>query len=314
MKDLCTIREIDAVRSASRTIVRELAGSALSASAVHAIIEIGEGTVDSAGALASLLGLEKSTVSRLLQGLAARGLISSEVDVSDARLHRLKLSKAGWGKFRTIEAFAQGHVQSALSALPLRTRTTISSGLSAYAKALRYRNEKSAKRETHQSSFTLRIGYVPTLLGRVTEMHAAYYAENFDFGVVFERKVASEMAEFLGRIDRPINAVFSAELAGRLIGSVTVDGDDLAHGVAHLRWFIVDDQAKGLGIGKKLISAAMDFIDLKGFSETHLWTFRGLDAARHLYEQVGFTLAEEKPGNQWGTEVLEQMFIRPASN
>lgn len=290
----------------------KLAGSNLSASAVHAIVEIGKGTVDSAGALASLLGLEKSTVSRLLQGLGARGLISSEVDVSDARLHRIKLSEDGWRKFRKIEAYAQGQVRSALSEMPSRTRTTISSGLSAYAEALRRRDEKRAKQEAPQSPLKIRIGYVPTLLGRVTEMHAAYYAENFNFGPVFERKVASEMVEFLGRIDRPMSSVYSAELAGRLIGSVTIDGEDLELGVAHLRWFIVDDEAKGLGVGKKLISSAMEFVDLKGFSETRLWTFKGLDAARHLYEQAGFTLAEEKPGNQWGTEVLEQMFVRPA--
>ena len=297
------VRELGFMRS-------KLAGVTLSPSSVHAIVEIGNGTVDNAGALASLLSLEKSTVSRLLKGLGAKGLISSEVDVSDARLQRLKLSKDGWEQYRKIEAFAQAQVRSALSETSPTTQTAISKGLSAYAEALQHRGGKESKQDAFPSALKIQIGYVPTLLGRVTEMHAAYYAENYGFGLVFERKVASELAEFLGRVDRPKNAVFSAELNGWLVGSVAIDGEDLGCGVAHLRWFIVDDRARGFGIGQKLISSAMEFVDRARFSESHLWTFKGLDAARHLYEQAGFSLSDEKPGEQWGREVLEQMFVR----
>ncbi len=45
----------------------------------------------------------------------------------------------------------------------------------------------------------------------------------------------------------------------------------------------------------------------------HLWTFRGLDAARRLYEANGFALVEEQPGRQWGEEVIEQRFVRTAA-
>ena len=39
-------------------------------------------------------------------------------------------------------------------------------------------------------------------------------------------------------------------------------------------------------------------------------TFKGLDAARHLYEAAGFKLAEESEGRQWGSVVVEQRFVR----
>jgi hypothetical protein len=32
-----------------------------------------------------------------------------------------------------------------------------------------------------------------------------------------------------------------------------------------------------------------------------------------LYEQNGFVLVEEQPGHQWGTEVMEQRFVRPCA-
>lgn len=38
---------------------------------------------------------------------------------------------------------------------------------------------------------------------------------------------------------------------GRIVGSVAIDGEDLAPGEAHLRWFILDDGCRGHGVGKK---------------------------------------------------------------
>jgi hypothetical protein len=39
-----------------------------------------------------------------------------------------------------------------------------------------------------------------------------------------------------------------------------------------------------------------------------LWTFEGLNAARHLYEKHGFRVTRQQLGNQWGSEVNEQRF------
>jgi GNAT superfamily N-acetyltransferase len=77
---------------------------------------------------------------------------------------------------------------------------------------------------------------------------------------------------------------------------------------AHLRWFIVSDALRGRGVGTMLMDAAMEFCRDKGYSQTYLWTFAGLSAARRLYEKAGFVLVEERSGAQWGVEVKEQRF------
>ncbi|WP_299961045.1 GNAT family N-acetyltransferase [uncultured Roseobacter sp.] len=97
---------------------------------------------------------------------------------------------------------------------------------------------------------------------------------------------------------------------GRISASIAIDGQDLEGDIAHLRWFIVDDTLRGTGIGKRLLDAAIAFCDAQGFSETHLWMFQGLDTSRALYERVGFRLAEEKNGQQWGADVLDAEVIR----
>ena len=155
-------------------------------------------------------------------------------------------------------------------------------------------------------------GYRPGLIARITLMHALYYARASGFGQRFESVVAGGLAEFCGRLDNPRNAIWAAMLGDEIVGSIAVDGEDLGGNVAHLRWFIMDDQARGSGVGRRLLSAALAFADESGFSETQLWTFKGLSAARHLYETYGFSCVEERPGDQWGTEVLEQRFVRHA--
>jgi hypothetical protein len=54
--------------------------------------------------------------------------------------------------------------------------------------------------------------------------------------------------------------------------------------------------------------AGVSFCQDKKFTRVYLWTFEGLDAARHLYEKYGFKLVEEYEGTQWGTTVVEQKF------
>ena len=53
---------------------------------------------------------------------------------------------------------------------------------------------------------------------------------------------------------------------------------------------------------------AMSFCKQKEYEKVYLWTFQGLDTARHLYEKYGFKLVEERPGKQWGSIVIEQRF------
>lgn len=311
-----TEAEVDEIRRHSRAIVRSLgflgkglAGSTLSASAVHAIGELGRGQVRNATALAARLGLEKSTVSRLLAGLKAGGLVRAEGDAEDPRIQTLSLTPEGQAEFQRIEAYARAQVLQALAPLAGEARGAVARGLQTYAEALAPAPESRAPLS---STVILGKGYLPGLLGRVTEMHAAYYARQYDFGRVFEAKVAAGMADFLGRIEHPANQTFHATLEGRIIGAVSIDGQDLGPGLAHLRWFILDDAARGRGIGQKLLDLAMAHVDAGGFDATRLWTFKGLDAGRHLYEKAGFVLEEEAPGSQWGKEVTEQVFVRRA--
>ena len=59
---------------------------------------------------------------------------------------------------------------------------------------------------------------------------------------------------------------------------------------------------------RAMLKAAIDFCRNQDYRQVYLWTFEGLDAARHLYEKAGFKLVEQKRAAQWGLEVNEQRF------
>ena len=156
--------------------------------------------------------------------------------------------------------------------------------------------------------FQLVTGYHAGLVGRITELHADYYVRHWGFTGFFETRVAAEMSEFINRYDDTRDCTWSAIVDNRIEASITIDGIDAATRGAHLRWFIASAEMRGKGIGSRLIDLAMDFCRQKAYHMVFLYTFKGLEPARHLYESQAFKLVESRPGDQWGTRVEEQRY------
>lgn len=313
---------VNDIRSASRAMVRELgfmastlAATPYSASAVHALLEIDAHGSVTAAQLAEFLGLDKSSVSRMVAKLIAHGELQEQPCADDARAKQLQLSAQGQGTVADIHAYGQTQVRSALAQLNPSLQQAVAQGLTAYAQALQAHRLGSTAGQTSSatsatSSIQIHSGYRPGVIGRVAEMHAVFYARHWGFGPFFESQVASGIAEFSGRLGEPCNQIWTAVHNDRIVGSVAIDGQDLGNNQAHLRWFILDDGCRGGGVGRQLLTQALAFCDQRGFASTELWTFQGLDAARKLYESLGFALVHEEAGQQWGSTVVEQQFSR----
>lgn len=308
---------IEEIRAASRTMVRELgfmratlAGTDYSPSAVHTLLEIEAQGAMTAAQIVQILGLEKSSVSRMVSKLIEAGELKEAVSNEDSRVKQLLLTGKGKRTLRKIHAYGQMQVKIAIEHLNPSQQQAVAQGLGAYAHALK--TCRLGTVEASPRSIKINSGYRPGLIGRVAEMHAAFYSRHAGFGQFFESQVASSMAEFSGRLAEPCNGIWVATQNDRIVGSIAIDGQDLDNNNAHLRWFILDDGCRGSGVGRQLLREAVAFCDRLGFAATQLWTFKGLDAARRLYESFGFELVHEEQGNQWGSAVTEQQFTRLA--
>jgi GNAT superfamily N-acetyltransferase len=151
-------------------------------------------------------------------------------------------------------------------------------------------------------------GYRPGMIGKITELHGVYYHENWGFDISFEAQVGRELSEFLRDFRDGRDFFQTARARNRFAGSIAIDGKGAGSKGARLRWFIVAPEFQGLGIGRRLIREAVRFCREAGYGRIFLWTFKGLDNARALYESEGFRLAAEQDVRQWGSSITEQMF------
>ena len=83
---------------------------------------------------------------------------------------------------------------------------------------------------------------------------------------------------------------------------------------AQLRWFLVDPSARGQGLGRRLLHEAVEFSKSQDYQSVFLWTVSALTTAAHLYHSVGFRKVEQKPGRQWGVDVVEERYVLDLDN
>jgi DNA-binding MarR family transcriptional regulator/GNAT superfamily N-acetyltransferase len=308
-----------------------MAGTEHSASAVHALIEIGSCPSTkpvTASALSTILNLEKSSVSRMLKKLVLADEVREEQSREDAREKTLSLTPKGKETLEGIEQFAKEQVGGALEKLPSGTTPMIVlEGINSYASAWRTKRlglgtlvSSQGKDKGRVGEIVVLKGYRPGIVARCLEMQMRYYSQHHGFGSSFEVLLATGMSDLVPRLSEPENEVFAAVNGkGDIVGTVWMDGNDLQDvSKAHLRFFVVDEKVKGRGVGSMLVEAAMKFADESG-KECHLWTFRGLHSARNLYDKARFEIVDEGLKSPWGSELWVQHFVRqlggkPAEN
>lgn len=159
-------------------------------------------------------------------------------------------------------------------------------------------------------ALTVQQGYAPGCIGRITELHADYYSRLVGFGLPFEAKVAGGLVAFFEQYQAGRDGIWLAVEGNKIQGSIAIDGSHAEEEGAHLRWFIASEETRGTGIGSRLMDHAMEHCIAQGFRRVYLWTFEGLETARHLYERHGFRLVHHQAGDQWGKLVNEQRFER----
>ena len=78
--------------------------------------------------------------------------------------------------------------------------------------------------------------------------------------------------------------------------------------VAQLRYFLIEPEFRGLGLGQKLLNLYMDFLYQCGYKKSYLWTTHELNTAASLYKRFGFKLSEEKESTDFGKPLREQRY------
>jgi ribosomal protein S18 acetylase RimI-like enzyme len=136
---------------------------------------------------------------------------------------------------------------------------------------------------------TYEEGFRPGYLGRMIQMQGEYYDVVWAVpGHNFECMMARQMCDFHNAYVPGRDLLLTAHVGGVMAGHIAVVGFQVERPGARLRWFHIDEKYRGHGIGRELLTRAIDFCRRQGYKTVWLWTMDGLDTARHLYISFGF--------------------------
>jgi len=155
------------------------------------------------------------------------------------------------------------------------------------------------------NDISIRSDLRPGDLGYVTHMHGRLYHQEYDYGLQFESYVAKGLCEFYEKYNPERNRIWVCEHNDRMIGFLLLMDRGIA---AQLRYFLIEPEYRGVGLGSKLLNLYMDFLGKCSYRESYLWTTHELTAAAALYKRLGFKLTEEKESTAFGKLLREQRY------
>ena len=161
------------------------------------------------------------------------------------------------------------------------------------------------KKVVSLDDISIRTELRPGDIGYVIHLHGALYGKEYDYGIQFESYVAKGLCEFYEKYDPQRSCVWICEHNKRRIGFLLLMDRGEA---AQLRYFLIEPDYRGIGLGSKLMNLYMDFLRECGYKTSYLWTTHELTTAANLYKRFGFQLTEDKESNAFGKPLREQRY------
>jgi DNA-binding MarR family transcriptional regulator/GNAT superfamily N-acetyltransferase len=294
---------VEAIRRFNRLFTRRigvlregLLHSSYSLTEARVLFELANREELSASELVRELGLDPGYMSRTLGGLERQGLVEKVRSETDGRRRILSLTAEGEEAFEVLDSRSREEVSEMLGGLSEEEQRRLLEAM----RTIEGIFEKGLK---FSEPFVLRP-HEPGDMGWVVYRHGVLYAGEYGWDERFEALVARIVADFIDGYDPKKERCWIAEMGGDRVGCVfVVKATDT---VAKLRLLLVEPEARGVGLGSRLVEECIRFARNRGYEKLTLWTNSVLDAARHIYEEHGFVLVEEEEHHSFGHDLVGQ--------
>lgn len=251
-----------------------------------------------AAELSRELDLDFGYLSRILRSLEKRRLIRRSRSSGDGRQHILILTAPGRAAFRSLDARSRAEIGKLLGTIPATGQHHLLDAMTVIQRVLGNEDAPPAT-----SRIKLRP-HRPGDMGWVVERHGSLYANEYGWDERFEGIVARIVADFIRNLDPKGERCWIAELDGRRVGCVFLVRKNET--TARLRLLLVEPEARGSGLGTRLVDECIEFARRAGFRKLTLWTNNVLHAARRIYERAGFELVDEERHALFGRGLIGQ--------
>src|SRR5215211_917942 len=242
------------------------------------------------------LGLDSGYLSRILARFEQGGLLDRVVSEADGRRRLLRLTAVGEDAFAELDRRSREEVSGMLEVIPEEDQRR-------FLDATRTIEQILGGGGTAPEPFLLRR-HESGDMGWVVQRHGALYAREYGWDERFEALVARIVADFIEGYDPSWERCWIAETGGRNVGCVFVVRE--SEEVAKLRLLLVEPEARGTGLGSRLVAECVRFARNRGYRKLVLWTNSVLHSARRIYQEHGFELAEEEEHHSFGADLVGQ--------
>ena len=270
--------------------------SPFSLTEVRVLYELAHREETTAGELGEELGLDAGYLSRILSGFQKHGLIRKRPSEADGRRRLLRLTERGREAFAPLEARSRSEIGAMLGGMSIAGQERLVEAMRAIERLLSFRPDPAVP-------YLLRPPQ-PSDMGWVVHRHGVLYAREYGWDERFEALVAGIVAKFIQQYDPRVERCWIAERDGEVVGCVFLVRE--SEEVAKLRLLLVEPEARGLGIGSRLVEECIRFARQAGYLKITLWTNDVLNSARRIYEAMGFQLVHEKPHRSFGHDLVGQ--------
>jgi len=243
------------------------------------------------------VGFDQGYLSRLVERLTRAGLIRRTKSVDDGRAQNLFLTSAGKKVFRMLNVRADGQARQLTSHLSGNQVIQLQNALRVVHRLL--------DSEVPSERINIREQQVGDL-GWAFYRQAAVYKHEFEYNQAFEFHVCEGLFPYLKNYDPKRDRMWFGVMSEQTVGFIAVHHVTDRPGWAQLRWFFVEKDFRGRGLGSRLLKRALSFSKRAGYEGVFLWTVSDLDSARRAYQKAGFKLAEEKERCDWASWAREQ--------
>ncbi|MEV4265013.1 MarR family winged helix-turn-helix transcriptional regulator [Kribbella sp. NPDC049584] len=225
--------------------------------------------------LRARLDLDSGYLSRLLRSLTGAGLVQVEPSAADARVRIARLTKKGLAERRVLDARSDELAASILEPLDERQRARLTAAMDEVTRLL--------------TASMVRVEIVDPRLPVAQYCLNAYFEElgrRFESGFDPARSISADHAELTLPAGLLLVATLRSEPVG--CGALKLHGSE----PAEIKRMWVSPDARGLGLGRRLLAELERTAAARGATAVRLETNHNLKEAIALYRSSGF---EEVP-------------------
>ena len=221
--------------------------------------------------LRARLDLDSGYVSRLLRSLELQRLVDARPLADDGRVRRVRLTRKGLREVTRLDRLSDDFAASVLNPLTSAQRDRLIVAMAEVERLMR------------ASAVEIEAGPADGAEARwCLEQYFRELAARFDAGFDPARSISANAAE----LTPPAGVFVVARLAGEAIGCGALKVN--AQNIGEIKRMWVRPDARGLGVGRRVLELLEKFAPQFGVATLRLETNRTLEEARALYRNAGY--------------------------